>query len=134
MKNKPSTKTMVSDMLNKPKRPSSKKLPVVHSQMGEDLGRPEPAAPADPVALTLRQRGARHGNFTDNATISQDLKNVARGTPNWFALTSDKRESIEVILAKIARILAGDPEFQDHWHDIQGYARLAEERCEPEAD
>src|SRR5690606_10084595 len=29
---------------------------------------------------------------------------------------------------KIARILIGDPNYADNWHDIQGYAKLVEER------
>ena len=33
-----------------------------------------------------------------------------------------------MIVHKIARILAGDPNHADHWHDIAGYAILVEER------
>lgn len=35
------------------------------------------------------------------------------------------------IADKIARILNGDPEYRDNWHDIAGYAKLAEDRCQP---
>jgi len=31
-----------------------------------------------------------------------------------------------MILHKIARILNGDPEYSDNWHDIAGYATLIE--------
>ncbi len=42
-------------------------------------------------------------------------------------LPTSKR--FEVIADKIARILNGDPNYKDNWHDIQGYAKLAEDRC-----
>ena len=33
-----------------------------------------------------------------------------------------------MIVHKIGRILNGDPEFHDSWHDIVGYAQLAADR------
>jgi hypothetical protein len=48
---------------------------------------------------------------------------------NYQALTPDKKQALDVIADKIARILSGDPEYKDNWHDIQGYAKLAEDRC-----
>jgi hypothetical protein len=38
-----------------------------------------------------------------------------------------------MIAVKLARILCGDPDFQDHWLDVIGYAKLAE-KAEPEND
>ena len=32
------------------------------------------------------------------------------------------------IADKIGRILSGDPNYADNWHDIQGYAKLVEDR------
>ena len=51
-----------------------------------------------------------------------------RDTANWEALTEVQHEALEHIATKIARILSGDPNHADHWNDIQGYARLVEER------
>ena len=48
---------------------------------------------------------------------------------NWQKLDFVKRQALSVIAAKIARILNGDPEYKDNWHDIQGYAKLVEDRC-----
>jgi hypothetical protein len=35
-----------------------------------------------------------------------------------------QRESLDMIAHKIARILNGNPNVHDHWHDIAGYATL----------
>ena len=41
-------------------------------------------------------------------------------------LKSYQRESLDMIVHKIARILNGDPNHVDSWHDIAGYATLVE--------
>lgn len=51
-----------------------------------------------------------------------------RSTTGWLRLSDDKRESLDMIVHKIGRILNGDPEFHDSWHDIVGYAQLAADR------
>lgn len=78
---------------------------------------------------TLSSRGKRYGDFTDNADISQSFKEFLRLQPGYNKLDKVKREALEMIAQKIARILNGDPEYRDNWHDIAGYAMLAEERC-----
>lgn len=81
------------------------------------------------IEKTLAERGARYGDFTDHARLAQALQDVMRSMPNWDALTPDKKQALTVIADKIARILSGDPEYTDNWHDIAGYAKLAEDRC-----
>lgn len=81
------------------------------------------------VADTLAERGARYGDFTDHAAISQDLQEVMQRTPGWCKLDAVKREALILVQHKVARILNGDPEYRDNWHDIGGYAKLAEDRC-----
>ena len=78
---------------------------------------------------TLKDRGALYGDFTDHAIIAQNVKALMQQTEGWTRLSTDKRQALEVIADKIARILNGDPEHQDNWHDIAGYAILAEQRC-----
>jgi hypothetical protein len=85
----------------------------------------------DTIEDTLKDRGAKYGDFTDHARISQDLKQVMMATPGWQRLTSDKREALEMVQHKIARILNGNPEYADNWHDICGYSKLAEDRVTP---
>jgi hypothetical protein len=87
------------------------------------------------VEKTLAERGKRYGDFTDHAVTCQGIKAAMRATgngtcpTNWDALSDVKKQALEVIADKIARILTGDPEYKDNWHDIQGYAKLAEDRC-----
>lgn len=37
-------------------------------------------------------------------------------------------ESLDMIAHKIGRIIAGDPNVEDHWRDIAGYATLVADR------
>ena len=83
------------------------------------------------VAATLAERGARYGDFSDHAVIAQGIQDVMRRTAGWDRLTAVQKQALTVIADKQARILSGDPNYRDNWHDIQGYARLAEDRCEP---
>lgn len=76
---------------------------------------------------TLKQRGKRYGEFKDCACISQQLKGMMKSTDGWCRLTADKKESLEMIQHKIARILNGDPDYDDNWIDIQGYAKLVQD-------
>ena len=78
------------------------------------------------VDATLEQRGNRYGSFIDHAEITQSLKLVMHNTPNWSALSVDKKEALDMVAHKIARILNGDPEYKDSWHDISGYTQLIE--------
>ena len=80
------------------------------------------------IINTLNERGSRYGDFTDHARIAQSLKSVMNATPGWQRLTPDKKEALEMIQHKIARILNGDPEYHDSWHDVVGYAKLAADR------
>ena len=72
----------------------------------------------------LNKREKTHGAFRDVASISQGLKDVMRGAPNWDKLTDGQREALEMDAAKTARILCGDPNFRDHWDDKSGYSEL----------
>lgn len=83
------------------------------------------------VQSTLKARGNTHGEFSVNAQISQDLKDTLRETPGWESLSADKKEALDMIMHKAARICTGDANEPDHWHDIAGYATLAENRCVP---
>jgi len=77
---------------------------------------------------TLSERGNRYGDFTHHSEIAQDLQNVMRRQEGWAHLDTVKKQALTVIADKIARILSGDPEYADNWHDIQGYAKLVEDR------
>ena len=82
----------------------------------------------DTIDATLVERGNRYGVFTGHARITQNLKSVMRQTPNWDKLSSDQKESLEMVAHKIGRILNGDPNYDDSWVDIAGYAKLVGDR------
>ena len=71
----------------------------------------------------LKQRKKTHGEFRFQATCSQELKTVMVDSRR-NKLTSSKREALEMIQHKIARILCGNSDVIDHWDDIAGYATL----------
>lgn len=79
---------------------------------------------------TLNERGARYGDFTDHARICQTLKRTMMNQVGWGRLEDVHKQALDVIADKIARILSGDPNYADNWHDIQGYAKLVEDRLD----
>lgn len=80
------------------------------------------------IDKTLNERGSRYGDFTDHARICQSLKRTMMRQPGWDRLPDIHKQALDVIADKIARILSGDPLYADNWHDIQGYAKLVEDR------
>jgi hypothetical protein len=80
------------------------------------------------VNATLTERGKRYGEFTGHAEITQRLKDAMREHPGWLRLASDQREALEMNAHKVGRILNGDPNWSDSWHDIAGYAQLVANR------
>ena len=90
---------------------------------------------ADEVDATLAERGNRYGDFTDHARIADALHAIVIGdTPvgkfntSWGVMKPFQRQALRAIVEKLARILNGDPDYIDNWHDIQGYAKLVEHR------
>ena len=76
----------------------------------------------------LNGREATHGDYGVNAGISQGIKNVFHSVPEYGKLDASQKESAELIATKFGRIVAGDPNFPEHWRDIAGYANLQFER------
>jgi len=77
----------------------------------------------------LAERGKTHGDYADHARIAQQIKRAFGDDHHITKLNDMQIESLEMIAHKIGRILAGDPDFSDHWDDIAGYAKLVAERC-----
>ena len=76
------------------------------------------------IEQTLSERAGRYGDFKELCFIAQSLKCTFHDSPNWNKLSDDKKEILEMIAHKIARILNGDHNYHDNWHDIVGYAKL----------
>jgi len=84
------------------------------------------------VKEILDERKATHGDFTENARIAQELKRVAESAINWDTMNDVQREGVHAILCKLSRVLSGGVTYKDTWQDIQGYAKLVEERLPKE--
>ena len=83
------------------------------------------------VHSILTQRGARYGNFTDQAEHCLTIKGTIfglMGIEKVQTLKSDQIEAISNIANKLARITNGDPHYHDSWQDIAGYAQLVADR------
>jgi len=96
----------------------------------------ETFAPLEQLGLdsTLNERGNRYGNFVGHAQITQELKTII----SWHLknrekiLQPDQQEALDMICHKIGRIINGDPDYADSWHDIAGYASLVDKRLNGE--
>ena len=86
------------------------------------------------ISDTLSERGSRYGSFEDQGRIEQAIKLAFQDSPNWGSLKPDSKSALEMIATKISRILKGDPEYHDSWHDIVGYAKLVADRISRDTD
>lgn len=89
------------------------------------------------VDEVLTQRGNVHGNFGDNAAFHEYAlagMQAHREGQGWQNLSARQKLALDVIQQKIARILSGDPDFIDHWLDIEGYAKLVRTNLETGED
>jgi len=73
---------------------------------------------------TLAERARTHGHFESHAFIAQNIKVQIQKAHGYVSLDEVQREALDMIAHKIARILNGNPNVHDHWHDICGYATL----------
>lgn len=80
------------------------------------------------IHATLNERGNRYGRFGEHARITQAIKSAMVNSPNWSRLAPDQKEALEMTAHKIGRILNGDPDYHDSWHDISGYITLVADR------
>ncbi|MEG2307275.1 MAG: DUF6378 domain-containing protein [Erysipelotrichaceae bacterium] len=81
------------------------------------------------VSETLKIRGSRYGEYSDVSKVTQDLMGVIYRSKSFGCLNDCQKTSLFMICNKIARTVSGDPNYQDNWHDIAGYATLAEREC-----
>lgn len=79
------------------------------------------------IASLITERGNKYGVFKDGAEIMRDLKNAMHSTDGWEKLSPSQQEALDMIQHKIGRVLNGDPNYDDNWKDIAGYATLIAE-------
>ena len=77
---------------------------------------------------TLEQRGNQYGSFDEHARVTQNIKNAMQDSANWSLRAADQKEALEMIAHKAGRILNGNPDSHDSWHDIVGYTKLVADR------
>lgn len=95
------------------------------------------------ITETLNERGKRYGLFLLHSYITQELKQVIQENTPAFRivdgkqmpfLEADQKEALEMICHKIGRIINGDPNYANSWHDIAGYAQLVADRLNQDED
>lgn len=82
------------------------------------------------VDATLADRGQSYGEYADGTVIAMDLYERTQRTPGYANMTAGQRYAIFMFCAKMARLLNGDPNHKDSWHDIAGYATLVHDRID----
>lgn len=82
----------------------------------------------DKVTEILKDRTSKYGDYRDNANITQDCMSILMAGRSASRLNQMHKEGIHMIVHKLSRIVNGDPDLNDSWDDIAGYARLVSER------
>lgn len=77
------------------------------------------------VEQTLAERESTYGSFSNVAEMTQGLLFVM-SQYGYDGMPDTHKESIHMIASKLARIVNGDFNYKDNWHDIGGYAKLIE--------
>lgn len=84
-------------------------------------------AEIEKVRQTLNERQKQYGSFEDVAMTTQKIMDAIAWARGSDKLPAPHHEALHMIASKIARIVNGDYNHQDSWHDIQGYAKLIED-------
>lgn len=80
------------------------------------------------VDATLAERQSTYGNFEDVAFVTENIMSIlAKVRVNGLDdLPNTHRMALYMIASKMARIVNGDFNHLDSWHDIGGYSKLIE--------
>lgn len=85
------------------------------------------------IKETLNQRQEQYGSFEDVAMITEQMVDVMR-KGYYENLAYNQKMALYMICSKMARIVNGNPNHKDSWHDIAGYATLIDNELESEKD
>ena len=85
------------------------------------------------IKETLNQRQSQYGSFEDVAMITEQMVDVMR-KGYYENLAYNQKMALYMICSKMARIVSGNPNHKDSWHDIAGYATLIDNELESEKD
>lgn len=78
------------------------------------------------ITDTLKDRQSTYGDFSMVAEMTQGLLFVM-SEYGYNDMPDTHKESIHMIASKLARIINGNHDHKDSWHDIAGYATLVEQ-------
>jgi len=76
------------------------------------------------IAETLDEREEEYGSYVDLSDIVESIIASYACSTNWVNMESYQRVSLYMDAMKTARILNGNPDNIDSWHDKAGYAEL----------
>ena len=81
------------------------------------------------IEATLAERQAQYGCFEDVAFVTENIMaTLSKVRSNGSTdLPHPHRMALYMIASKIARIVNGDHNHKDSWHDIGGYSKLIED-------
>ena len=88
------------------------------------------------IDATLSERGQRYGDFEDHAKAAMAIRGVLftlLGPEKFDSLEPDQIEALIMISHKLARIVNGDPHYDDSWRDVAGYTQLVANRLTKDA-
>lgn len=73
---------------------------------------------------TLNQRGKEYGSLPDLANLLESIISVYESSASYCSLKPYQRVALYMDAMKTARILNGNVNNIDSWHDKSGYAEL----------
>lgn len=81
------------------------------------------------IEATLAERQAQYGCFEDVAFVTENIMAILSKvrTNGLNDLPYPHRMALYMIASKMARIVNGDFNHKDSWHDIGGYSKLIED-------
>lgn len=111
----------------------AKPEPEKEADLPDDGTRPAPSLPTT-IDATLAQRGSRYGKFTDNSEVFAQFMRMVYDSPAYHEgrLDAVHMHALSNFATKFARLLTGDPNYDDNWRDIAGYATLMVAICNGE--
>jgi len=77
------------------------------------------------IDATLAERQSTYGSFEDVAFVTENIISILKKC-NYDSMPHTHRMAMYMIASKMARIVNGDFNHLDSWHDIGGYAKLIE--------
>lgn len=89
------------------------------------------------------ERGKRYGDFgalcVTSAQIKQTVRDALLENETFQKLDGVKKcvveEYLDMVATKLARIVTGDPTYDDNFLDIEGYSKITRERiCKPRSE